>query len=139
LASTVRARRVVLSSALALSLSMLAATTVVAAPDRGCPHSSSGFTSFAIDPTVGDGIDETNAWWVQTVAGLHAEGFTTLDEAAAAFGVADAEALYELVMAGLRGLDQNGDDLFCAKPFPPTRVGQPAYAFNAVDNHARAH
>ena len=135
----VRARRVALSLALALSFSALAATSAAAAPERGCAAAPSGFTTFVIDPTVGDGIDASNAWWIQTVAGLAAEGFATVDEAAEAFGVADAEALYELVMAGLRGLDQNGDGLFCAKPFPPTRVGQPAYAFNAVDNQARAH
>ena len=139
MASTVRARRVVLSSALFLSLSLLAAANVSAAPDRGCPDASSGFTTFAIDPTVGDGIDEANAWWVQTVAGLEAEGFTSMDQAAAAFGLADAEALYEFIMAELRGLDHNGDGSFCAKPFPETSKGMPAFAFNAVDNSARAH
>lgn len=137
--SPARARRILLSLAFVLSISSFAATGVAAAPDRGCGAASSGFTTFEVDLLGGDGIDPTNAWWVQTVAGLAAEGFTTVDEAAAAFGVADAEALYELVMAGLRGLDRNGDGLFCAKPFPATRIGQPAYAFNAVDNNARAH
>lgn len=134
-----RSRRILLSLAVVLSVSTFAATSVAAAPDRGCAAASSGFTTFEVDLISGDGIDPTNAWWVQTVAGLVAEGFATVDEAAAAFGVADAEALYELVMAGLRGLDRNGDGLFCAKPFPATVNGQPAYAFNAVDNNARAH
>ncbi len=133
-----RSRRIGLSIVLSLAVGTLTASAVAAAPDRGCPAGASNFTTFEIDPTVGDGIDPNNAWWVQTVAGLAVEGMTP-DEAAVAFGVADAEALYEFIMVALRGLDKNGDNLFCAKPFPSHQNGQLAFFFNAVDNKARAH
>jgi hypothetical protein len=129
------------SLALVLSLSVGATASVLAgSPQRGCPASASGFEVFAIDPVVGDGLPAPgeNAWWDMTLLGLAEEGLTP-QQAAADFGFASVEELYEFIQANLRGLDKNGDNSFCAKPFPPHQNGQPAYFFNAVDNKARAH
>ena len=132
-------RRLALSMAVALSVSLLVATSVVAAPAKGCPAGASGFTVFQIDPVPGDGIAAPgeNAWWDQTLAGIAEEGQTP-EQAAADFGFASVEELFEGIMEALRGLDRNGDNQFCAKPFPDTEGGQLAYFFNAIDNQARA-
>lgn len=79
------------------------------------------------------GVD---AWWDMTLAGIAAEGVSWAD-LFAAFGVADIDEFYELVLDGILGLDGNGNGVVCARPFPQQQQGTPLYFFHAIDDRGK--
>ncbi len=135
-------RRLLVSlAALSMLLALTAGPVAAGRPDTGCPAAASGFKAFPVDLDweLGDPLPAPGAdpWWDMTLAGFAAEGLTP-EQAAALVGVSSVEELYALVLAGLRGLDRNGDGEICGKPFPAHQQGMAAFFFNAIDNNARA-
>jgi hypothetical protein len=131
-------RLMVTGSVLLALVLMVAATPVLAKPDKGCSGEASGWILAAVDREwrFGDGVPATGQdhLWDVTAAGTLAE-FPTLLAFAQLLGLDSVEALYGFALEGWRGVDKNVSGAVCIKDGwnPP---GQPEYIINLVDDNS---
>jgi hypothetical protein len=93
-----------------------------------CPNATSGFARVTLEE-----------WWLNTVEfGFGGDVDLAVETIAELFGIEPTvQAAHDFVIAGVTGLDVNGNGSVCMKQLPPTK-GHPAYVFNGVDDSRSA-
>lgn len=128
-------RRTLIASSMALLLAVSLSSAVLAKNDKGCTNSFHAValnTNYDGNGAPAPGVD---GWWDMTLEGIQADG-TSMADLFAAFGVADIDEFYELVLTGILPVDKNGNGTLCAKAFPQHQNGTPLYYFLATDDKA---
>jgi hypothetical protein len=114
------------------------ASTASARPTGTCPPEVSGFTLYEFQGEPGDPVPAPGEepLWDLEVAGAFEEGFTSIEEWAAASG-RTGQDLYAALIEFLLVIDMNADRAVCVQRFPTQQEGIPAWLFNTIDNQAQ--
>ena len=124
--------------AIAMVMSVVAASGSASAAPGSCPRSTSGFVRYEVVGSPGDSAPAAgeDALWDLLVETAALEGFT-VEDFVEIEGLASLDEFYALVVTGWLGWDKNGDAMICVKRFPPHQQGAPAFAWNIIDNNAQ--